>query len=149
MLPFARDPRRCQDRPSHLARDEEPGRVEATRNRALGVRQKRDRRRGGVEGCKRVAERRIEDLSKRTLERITQYLPDDRIAVFKEEIAAQQKAKKAAIELEKAPMRRDEALPEAPTGKAPLRRGAPTKPRLPDNEEKATKPEPPPTAAGI
>jgi hypothetical protein len=97
----------------------------------------------------RVAERRIEDLSKRTLERITQYLPDDRIAVFKEEIAAQQKAKNVAIELEKAPMRRDEILPRAPTGKAPLRRGAPTKPRLPDNQEKATKPEPPTTASGI
>ena len=71
----------------------------------------------------RVAERRIEDLCRKTLERITQYLSDDRIARFKEELAALTNAKKVAIELQKAPMRREQD--SSPRDNAPLRRRSP------------------------
>jgi hypothetical protein len=71
----------------------------------------------------RVAERRIEDLCRKTLERITQYLSDDRIARFKEELAALTNAKKVAIELQNAPMRREQD--SSPRDNAPLRRRSP------------------------
>jgi hypothetical protein len=71
----------------------------------------------------RVAERRIEDLCRKTLERITQYLSDDRIATFKEELATLTNAKKVAIELQNAPMRREQDSP--PRDNAPLRRRSP------------------------
>jgi hypothetical protein len=71
----------------------------------------------------RVAERRIEDLCRKTLERITQYLSDDRIARFKEELATLTNAKKVAIELQNAPMRREQD--SSPRDNAPLRRRSP------------------------
>src|SRR5580704_2365443 len=71
----------------------------------------------------RVAERRIEDLCRKTLERITQYLSDDRIATFKEVLATLINAKKVAIELQNAPMRRAQDSP--PRDIAPLRRRSP------------------------
>jgi hypothetical protein len=80
----------------------------------------------------RVAERRIEDLCAKTLERITQYLPEDRTAVFKEQIAAMLSAKKVATELQNAPMRREHPAPQ--TGSAPLRRG-PSKETPPEAKE--------------
>lgn len=86
----------------------------------------------------RVAERRIEDLCKKTLERIKQYLPEDRVSVFKEQIDSLLKAKKVAAELQSAPMRRDEAAPQAE--KAPLRRGGAKKSQTPAAEEKADAP---------
>jgi hypothetical protein len=69
----------------------------------------------------RVAERRIEDLCKKTLERITQYISDDRIATFKEQLATLTNAQKAAVELQSAPLRRPESTP-GPQEVAPLRR---------------------------
>ncbi len=85
----------------------------------------------------RVSERRIEDLSKKTFDRITQYLPDDRIQMFKEQIAELLKAKKVAIEQLNAPLRRGGAEIERTKAadKAPLRRGAPKKPQTPLKEE--------------
>jgi hypothetical protein len=71
----------------------------------------------------RVAERRIEDLCRKTLERITQYLSDDRIATFKEVLATLINSKKVAIELQNAPMRRAQDSP--PREIAPLRRRSP------------------------
>jgi hypothetical protein len=71
----------------------------------------------------RVAERRIEDLCRKTLERITQYLSDDRIATFKEELATLTNANKVATELQNAPMRRAQDSP--PQNNAPLRRRSP------------------------
>jgi hypothetical protein len=85
----------------------------------------------------RVSERRIEDLSKKTFDRITQYLPDDRIQMFKEQIAELLKAKKVAIEQLNAPLRRGGAEIERAKAadKAPLRRGAPKKPSSPLKRE--------------
>jgi len=74
----------------------------------------------------RVAERRIEDLCAKTLERITQYLPDDRIAAFKEEVANLVKSKAVSAAEAQSPLRRKDA-PAPPTDVAPLRRGAPKK----------------------
>ncbi|HEV7999467.1 MAG TPA: hypothetical protein VGP63_06285 [Planctomycetaceae bacterium] len=92
----------------------------------------------------RVAERRIEDLCTKTLERITQYLPEDRVSVFKEEIASLLNAKKAAAELQSAPIRREETAPRveaAPQAeKAPLRRGPAKKLQAPATEEKTDVP---------
>jgi hypothetical protein len=80
----------------------------------------------------RVAERRIEDLCAKTLERITQYLPEDRTAVFKEQIAAILNEKKVTSELQNAPIRRER--PASQTGNAPLRRG-PSKDAQPESKE--------------
>jgi hypothetical protein len=74
----------------------------------------------------RVAERRIEDLCAKTLQRITQYLPDDRLAVFKEEVANLVKSKAVQAAEAQSPLRRKDA-PAPPTDAAPLRRGAPKK----------------------
>ena len=74
----------------------------------------------------RVAERRIEDLCAKTLQRITQYLPDDRIALFKEEVANLVKSKAVRAAEAQSPLRRKDA-PAPPTDAAPLRRGAPKK----------------------
>jgi hypothetical protein len=82
----------------------------------------------------RVAERRIEDLCAKTLERITQYLPEDRTAVFKEQIAAIQNEKKVTSELQNAPIRREQPAPQ--TGNAPLSRGASKEAQPPVKEEK-------------
>ena len=67
----------------------------------------------------RVAERRIEDLCAKTLQRITQYLPDDRIAVFKEEVANLVKSKAVSAAEAQSPLRRKDA-PAPPTDVAPL-----------------------------
>jgi hypothetical protein len=75
----------------------------------------------------RVAERRIEDLCAKTLERITQYLPDDRIAAFKEEVANLVKSKAVTAAEAHSPLRRKDDVPAPPAGTAPLRRGAPRK----------------------
>jgi hypothetical protein len=87
----------------------------------------------------RVAERRIEDLCNKTLERITQYLPDDRIATFKEEIEKILSVQKVAKELQNAPMRRARTDMQPPV--APLKRRDATQPP----EKKAASPTPAPT----
>ncbi len=77
----------------------------------------------------RVAERRIEDLCAKTLERITQYLPDDRIAVFKEEVANLVKSKAVQESEAHSPLRRKDA-PAMPADAAPLKRGTQRKSTL-------------------
>jgi hypothetical protein len=89
----------------------------------------------------RVSERRIEDLCKKTLERITQYISDDRIATFKEELASLSNRQKVLIERQNAPLRRDENLPRRDS--APLRRRSPDEPKPAvkrQTEERATQP---------
>jgi hypothetical protein len=74
----------------------------------------------------RVAERRVEDLCKKTLERITQYLPDDRIELFREQVAELSKPKTVT---------RPPLAPTAPPRESPLRRGAERKsPSAPEKE---------------
>jgi hypothetical protein len=94
----------------------------------------------------KVAERRIEDLCAKTLERISQYLPEDRTAAFKEQIATMLKEKKVAAELQKAPMRRDEPARPTPTVDAPLRRGGLKRSAPPVTPKKE---EPPAKSSGI
>jgi hypothetical protein len=89
----------------------------------------------------RVAERRIEDLCAKTLERITQYLPDDRIAAFKEEVANLVKSKAVTAAEAQSPLRRKDA-PAPPTDVAPLRRGAPKKTQPLKRETHEGRPQP-------
>jgi hypothetical protein len=86
----------------------------------------------------RIAERRIEDLCQKTLERITQYLSDDRVATFKQEVAELMKSKKVKIELENAPMRRPESA--SATGASPLRRLGPSETKPVPKRRREAKP---------
>jgi hypothetical protein len=94
----------------------------------------------------RIAERRIEDLCRKTLERITQYLSDDRVATFKQEVAELMKSKKAKVEMENAPMHRPES-PSA-TGASPLRRLGPNETKPVPKRRREAKP-PSSDASGI
>jgi len=99
----------------------------------------------------RVSERRIEDLCQKTLDRITQYLSDDRVATFKEEVAQLLNAKKVETQQLQAPMHRDEnAAPREasaqPAANAPLRRRSPDELKPPAKKEPANRPT---GAAGI
>ena len=81
----------------------------------------------------RVGERRIAELCQKTLDRITQYLPDDRIAAFKDELARLVERKTVKLEQDNAPMRRDQTPTTASSadraeGAASLRRTAPQQP---------------------
>jgi hypothetical protein len=93
----------------------------------------------------RVGERRIEELCHKTLDRITQYLSDDRITVFKDELARIVQSKKVAVEQQTAPLRRDAPVVVAPSAQpkpeAPLRRASPQQPS-PLRRDKKTAPAP-------